>query len=165
MKKDEHLEDWKCIMGSKYFFDFLNICPFSPGGFFTFLVGLAYGGACCKVCILCMYLQFSPCKMKMQEKKQRTKKTQNLMIAFFYRDLKASWGQSLRSVSTCRARHQYLKNPEKEKKILKNYTHSLPRQKAKQSNQNSKKENKIQKQFQKPRNFVKKHNTTCTWVS
>ena len=115
--------------------------------------------------ILCMYLQFSPSKMKMQEKKQRTKKTQNLMIAFFYRDLKASWGQSLRSVSTCRARHQYLKNPEKEKKILKNYTHSLPRQKAKQSNQNSKKENKIQKQFQKPRNFVKKHNTTCTWVS
>ena len=144
---------------------FLNVCPFSPGGFFTFLVGLAYGGACCKVCLLCMYLQFSPSKMKMQEKKQRTKKTQNLMTAFFCRDLKASWGQSLRSVSTCRARHQYLKNPEKEKKSWKiTLTHS---QDKKQSSLTkiAKKKKKIQKQFQKPRNFVKKHNTTCTWVS
>ena len=79
---------------------------------------------------VCAYLptmptQFHrPWNMNMYQKRQW-----KLNIAIFYRDLKASWGQSLRTVSTCRARHQYLKNPE-EKKILKNHTYSLPRQQS-----------------------------------
>merc|ERR1711935_674584 len=51
----------------------------------------------------------------------------------YARDLKASRGQSLRTVSTCRARHQYLKNPEEKKnleRILKNHTYSLPGQQS-----------------------------------
>ena len=32
-------------MGSKYFFHFLSVHPFSTGGFFTFLVALAHGVA------------------------------------------------------------------------------------------------------------------------
>ena len=32
-------------LGPSNIFDFPNICPFSPGGFWTFLVALAHGGA------------------------------------------------------------------------------------------------------------------------
>ena len=39
MKIDKQLENEKC------YFDFLNISPFSPKGFFTFLVGVAHGAA------------------------------------------------------------------------------------------------------------------------
>ena len=39
MKKDEHLENQKSNI-----FYFLNVHPFSPGGFFAFLVVVAHGG-------------------------------------------------------------------------------------------------------------------------
>ena len=31
--------------GPNNYFDFLNVCPFSPGGFFTFLVALTQGAS------------------------------------------------------------------------------------------------------------------------
>jgi hypothetical protein len=43
VKKDEHFESQKYYLESKYFFDFLNVHPLSPGGFFTFLIALAHG--------------------------------------------------------------------------------------------------------------------------
>ena len=44
VKKDEHLEiQKKSFEPHVTFFYFLNIRPFSPGGFFTFLVALAHG--------------------------------------------------------------------------------------------------------------------------
>ena len=33
----------KVNFGPNKFFDFLNVCPFPPRGFFTFLVVLAHG--------------------------------------------------------------------------------------------------------------------------
>ena len=41
VKKDEHLEIKK--KSFEHFFYFLNVRPFSSGGFFTFLVALAHG--------------------------------------------------------------------------------------------------------------------------
>ena len=46
VKKDEHFENQKCYMGSKYFFDSLNVHPLSHGGFFKLLITLAYGVPC-----------------------------------------------------------------------------------------------------------------------
>ena len=43
VKKDEHLGQQICHFRSVYHFDFLNIRPFSPTGFFTFLVAVAHG--------------------------------------------------------------------------------------------------------------------------
>ena len=112
----------------------------------SWLVWPMVGHAAKYVYYVCTY-NLVQVKWKCKKKSKGQRKLKILWQHFFCRDLKASWGQSLRSVSTCRARHQYLKNPEKEKKILKNYTHSLPRQKAKQSNQNSKKEKKSRNNF------------------
>ena len=36
----------KCHFGSMEHFDFLNVCPCSSRGFFTFLVGVAHGAVC-----------------------------------------------------------------------------------------------------------------------
>ena len=44
-KKDEHFENKNCYLGSIFFFNFLNVHPLSPGGFFTFLIALAHGVA------------------------------------------------------------------------------------------------------------------------
>ena len=48
-KKDGHLENQKCYLDLSWtpnnIFDFLIVCPFSPGGFFTFLVVVAHGVA------------------------------------------------------------------------------------------------------------------------
>ena len=38
VKKDKQLENQKCHFGSKYYFYYLRVYPFLPGGFFTFLV-------------------------------------------------------------------------------------------------------------------------------
>ena len=43
VKKDEHLINQKCYMDPSNIFDFLNVRPFSPRGFFTFLVAVAHG--------------------------------------------------------------------------------------------------------------------------
>ena len=45
MKKEDHLKIEKVNLGPNKFFDFLNALPFSPEGFFTFLVVLAHGVA------------------------------------------------------------------------------------------------------------------------
>ena len=45
MKKEDHLKIEKVNLGPNKFFDFLNALPFSPKGFFTFLVVLAHGAA------------------------------------------------------------------------------------------------------------------------
>jgi hypothetical protein len=43
VKKDKHLENQKCYMDPSNIFDFPNVHPFSPRGFFTFLVNVAHG--------------------------------------------------------------------------------------------------------------------------
>ena len=45
VKKDKHLESQKYYMDLCNIFDFLNVHPFSPRGFFTFLVTVAHGAA------------------------------------------------------------------------------------------------------------------------
>ena len=100
--------------------------------------------------------EISICNLKRQWKLK-------IEYSYFYRDLKASWGQSLRTVSTCRARHQYLKNPEEEKKILKNHTYSLPRQQSSLT-KIAKKKTKNPETISKTKKFCE-ITTTCTWVS
>ena len=94
--------------------------------------------------------EISICNLKRQWKLK-------IEYSYFYRDLKASWGQSLRTVSTCRARHQYLKNPEEEKKILKNHTYSLPRQQSSLT-KIAKKENKKSRNNFKNQEILWNHN-------
>ena len=43
VKKDEYLENQKVTWTLNKIFDFLKVHPFSPKGFFTFLVALAHG--------------------------------------------------------------------------------------------------------------------------
>ena len=43
VKKDEHLEKKNVTWTLNNIFGFLNVSPFSPKGFFTFLVGVAHG--------------------------------------------------------------------------------------------------------------------------
>ena len=46
VKKDEHFENQKCYLRTKYIsFDFLNVYSVSLGDFFTFLISLAHGVA------------------------------------------------------------------------------------------------------------------------
>ena len=45
VKKDEHLENQKRHFGSMYYFHLLNVGPFPPRGFFTFLIAVAHGAA------------------------------------------------------------------------------------------------------------------------
>ena len=45
VKKDEHLENQKRHFGSMYYFQLLNVSPFPPRGFFTFLIAVAHGVA------------------------------------------------------------------------------------------------------------------------
>ena len=45
VKKDEHLENQKRHFGSMYYFQLLDVSPFPPRGFFTFLIAVAHGGA------------------------------------------------------------------------------------------------------------------------
>ena len=45
VKKDEHFINQKCYMDPTKNFDFLNVRPFSPRGFFTFLVIVALGAS------------------------------------------------------------------------------------------------------------------------
>ena len=43
--KDEHLENQKCYLNLNKIFDLLNVHPFSPRSFFTFLVAVVHGAA------------------------------------------------------------------------------------------------------------------------
>ena len=43
--KDEHLENQKCYLNLNNIFDLLNVHPFSPRSFFTFLVAVVHGAA------------------------------------------------------------------------------------------------------------------------
>ena len=45
VKKDEHLENQKRHFGSMYYFQLLDVSPFPPRGFFTFLIAVAHGAA------------------------------------------------------------------------------------------------------------------------
>ena len=60
VKENEHLENQNVILGPSNIFDFLNIHPFSPGGFRTFLVALAHcppdsGGPDCSLQLWCIW--------------------------------------------------------------------------------------------------------------
>ena len=41
--KEEHFRKLKILLEPKVTFDFLNVHPLSPGGFFTFSVAVAHG--------------------------------------------------------------------------------------------------------------------------
>ena len=43
VKKDEHLENQNVTWTPNNIFDFLNVRPFLPGGFFTLLAVVAHG--------------------------------------------------------------------------------------------------------------------------
>ena len=53
VKKDKQLEKFKKLIWTpSNISSFLNVRPFSPGGFFTFLVALAHGAPGAGGCIL-----------------------------------------------------------------------------------------------------------------
>ena len=43
--KDDHLKNQKCYLNLNNIFDLLNVHPFSPRSFFTFLVAVVHGAA------------------------------------------------------------------------------------------------------------------------